>query len=292
MTRPSFPLGAALVAGGALCWSFAGVVTRSLQANPWEIVFWRSVVMSLVLGGSMLVFDRAATLDALRRAWRAMLLSAFCLSGAFVGFFVALQHTTVANTLVVTASAPLIAALLARVFLGEAVRPATWIAMLAAIGGVSLTVVDSLSVTGFVGPLLALFCAISFAANMVVIRTRPDVNMMFSVVLGGIVSALITLPLAWPFPAPANEIPWLAFLGIVQLGLGLVLFTLGLRHLPAATASLVGLLETVLGPLWVWLAFGETPGLYGFIGGGVILGALALNTLWEARAARPRPAPA
>ena len=128
MTRPSFALGVALVAGAALCWSFAGVVTRSLQANPWEIVFWRSVVMALAIGAYLLVFDRTATLEALRRAWRAMLLSAFCLSGAFVGFFVALDHTTVANTLVVTASAPLIAALLARLFLGETVRPATWIA--------------------------------------------------------------------------------------------------------------------------------------------------------------------
>jgi drug/metabolite transporter (DMT)-like permease len=292
MTRPSFAIGVALVAGGALCWSFAGVVTRSLQANAWEIVFWRSVVMSLTIGGYLMVFDRSATLDAIGRAWRAMLLSAFCLSGAFVGFFLALEHTTVANTLVVTASAPLIAALLARIFLGETVRPATWLAMLAAIGGVTLTVVDSLSGTGIAGPLLALGCAISFAANMVVIRTRPDVNMMFSVVLAGIVSALVTLPLAWPFPAPAHEIPWLAFLGVVQLGLGLVLFTLGLRHLPAATASLVGLLETVLGPLWVWLAFGESPGLFGFVGGGVILGALALNTLWEARAARLRLAAA
>ena len=281
-----------LCPGGALCWSFAGVVTRSLQANPWEIVFWRSAVMSLTIGGYLLIFDRAVTLDAIRRAWPAMLLSAFCLSGAFVGFFVALEHTTVANTLVVTASAPLIAALLARLFLGEAVRPATWVAMLAAIGGVTLTVVDSLAGTGIAGPLMALGCAICFAANMVVIRTRPDVNMMFSVVLGGIVSALITLPLAWPFPAPSHEIPWLAFLGVVQLGLGLVLFTLGLRHLPAATASLVGLLETVLGPFWVWLAFGEQPGFYGFLGGGVILGALALNTILEARAARVRLAPA
>lgn len=292
MTRPSFALGVALVAGGALCWSFAGVVTRSLQSNPWEIVFWRSVVMAPTIGLYLMVFDRAATLDALRRAWRAMLLSAFCLSGAFVGFFVALQHTSVANTLVVTASAPLIAALLARLFLNEAVRAATWVAMLAAMGGVALTVVDSLSGDGLAGPVLALFCATCFAANMVVLRTRPDVNMMPSVVLGGIVSALITLPLAWPFPAPSHEIPWLAFLGIVQLGMGLVLFTLGLRHLPAATASLVALLETVLGPLWVWLGFGETPGLYGFIGGGVVLGALAFNTLLEARANRAGLAPA
>jgi len=292
MTRPSFALGVALVAGGAVCWSFAGIVTRFLQANAWEIVFWRSVVMALVIGGYLMAFHRASTLDGLRRAWRAMLLSAFCLTGAFVGFFVALQYTTVANTLVVTASAPLIAALLARVFLGEMVRPGTWLAMLAAIGGVTLTVVDSLKSDGLIGPVLALCCAISFAANMVVLRTRRDVNMMPSVVLGGIVSAVITLPLAWPFPAPAHELPWLAFLGIVQLGLGLVLFTLGLRHLPAATASLVGLLETVLGPFWVWLAFGESPGLYGFIGGGAILGALALNTLYEARATRARLAPA
>jgi drug/metabolite transporter (DMT)-like permease len=165
------------------------------------------------------------------------------------------------------------------------VRWNTWLAMLAALAGVGMMVNDSLSTHGFAGSVLAVGCAACFATNMVVLRTRPDVDMMPTVVLAGLISAAITLPLAWPFPAPAREVPWLAFLGIVQLGLGLVLFTIGLRYLPAAQASLVALLETVLGPLWVWLAIGETPSAAGLLGGAVVLGALIANTLLEGRMA-------
>jgi drug/metabolite transporter (DMT)-like permease len=90
-----------------------------------------------------------------------------------------------------------------------------------------------------------------------------------------------------------REVPWLAFLGIVQVGLGLVLLTIGLRYLPAAQASLVALLETVLGPLWVWLVVGEAPSAAGLAGGAVVLGALVVNTVLEGRkaaAARERVA--
>ncbi len=285
MTRPSYMLGVALVAGGALCWSFGGLVVRSLQANTWEVVFWRSLFMAIVVGLYLAVWRRQTTVYGLRHALGPMLLSGLCLSGSFIVFILALREATVANVLVVTASAPLMAALLARVVLREPVRWNTWLAMMAALVGVGLMVNDSLSTHGMAGSVLALVCAACFATNMVVLRTRPDVDMMPTVVLGGLISAAITLPLAWPFPAPLHEVPWLAFLGIVQLGLGLVLFTLGIRYLPAAQASLVALLETVLGPLWVWLALGEAPSAVGLLGGGVVLGALAANTLLEGRAA-------
>lgn len=285
MTRHPYALGVGLVAGGAVCWSFGGLVVRSLEASAWEVVFWRSAVMAVVVGLYLAIWHRPAALYGLRHALGAMLLSGLCLSGAFVGFILALKETTVANVLVVTASAPLMAALMARVILREPVRWNTWLAMLAALAGVGLMVNDSLSTHGFAGSLLAVGCAACFATNMVVLRTRPDVDMMPTVVLAGLISAAITLPLAWPFPAPAREVPWLAFLGVVQLGLGLVLFTLGLRYLPAAQASLVALLETVLGPLWVWLAIGETPSATGLLGGAVVLGALVANTLVEGRMA-------
>jgi drug/metabolite transporter (DMT)-like permease len=177
----------------------------------------------------------------------------------------------------------LLAALMARAVLREPVRWNTWLALLAALAGVGVMVGDSLSAHGLAGSLLALLCAACFATHKVVLRTRPDIDMVPTVVVAGVISAVITLPLAWPFTAPASEVPWLAFLGIVQLGLGLVLFTIGLRYLPVAQAGLIALLETVLGPLWVWLAIGETPSTAGLAGGAIVLGALAANTLLEGR---------
>src|SRR5262245_22724509 len=157
--------------------------------------------------------------------------------------------------------------------------------MVATLAGVGLMVGDSLSTDGFAGPALAIYCTAYFATNVVVLRTRSDVDMMPTVVLTGLMSAAITLPMAWPFPAPLREVPWLAFLGIVQLGLGLVLFTIGLRYLPAAQANLVALLETVLGPLWVWIAIRETPSTAALLGGAVVLAALVANIALEGRIA-------
>jgi drug/metabolite transporter (DMT)-like permease len=291
MNRSSFVLGAALVAGGAVCWSFGGLVVRSLEASAWEIVFWRSLFMALVVGLYLAAWQRPSTAHALRHAPGLLLLCGLCLSGAFIGFILALRETTVANVLVVLAATPLLAALLARAVLHEPVRWNTWLALLAALAGVAVMVGDSLAAHGLAGSLLALFCAACFATHKVALRTRPDIDMVPTVVVAGVLSAAITLPLAWPFTAPAREVPWLAFLGIVQLGLGLVLFTIGLRHLPVAQAGLIALLETVLGPLWVWLAVGEAPGTAGLAGAAIVLGALAANTLLEGRfAARMRDA--
>jgi drug/metabolite transporter (DMT)-like permease len=283
MTGNRYALGIALVAGAAVCWSFGGLVVRTLHASAWEIVFWRSAVMAVVVGSYLAVWSRRTALDGLRLAPGTMLLSGLCLSGSFIVFILAVKETPVANVLVVMASAPLMAALLARLILREPVRWNTWLAMAAALLGVGLMVNDSLSTHGLTGSILAICCAACFATNIVVLRTRSDVDMMPTVVLAGAMSAAVTLPLAWPFSAPLSEVPWLAFLGVVQLGLGLVLFTIGLRHLPAAQASLVALLETVLGPLWVWIAIAEAPGTAGLLGGAVVLGALVVNTLVEGR---------
>ena len=285
MTRHPYAVGVALVAGAAVCWSFGGVVVRSLEASAWEVVFWRSLFMALVVALYLAIWQRRGSIEGLRRAAGPMLLSGLCMAGSFIGFILALRETTVANVLVVLASAPLMAALMARVFLREPIRGHTWLVMVAALIGVGLMVNGSLSTHGWTGSLLAIACAAAFATNMVVLRARPDVDMMPTVVLAGLISAAITLPLAWPFPAPLRDVPWLAFLGVVQLGLGLVLFTLGLRYLPAAQAGLVALLETVLGPFWVWLAIGEAPSDAGLLGGAVVLGALVANTLVESRAA-------
>ncbi|HJQ59947.1 MAG TPA: EamA family transporter [Vineibacter sp.] len=288
MTRHPYALGVALVAGAALCWSFGGVVVRTLTAGAWEVVFWRSAFMAIAVGLFLAIWQRQRALDGLRQAGGAMLLSGVCMATSFITFILALRETTVANVLVVLASAPLIAAVMAWLVLREPVRGHTWAVMVVVLAGVGLMVHDSLSTHGIAGSLLAVLCAGSFATNMVVVRARPGIDMMPMVVLAGLMAAIVALPLAWPFPAPLREVPWLAFLGIVQVGLGLVLFTIGLRYLPAAQASLVALLETVLGPLWVWLVVGEAPSAAGLAGGTVVLGAVVMNTLLEGRVFRTK----
>jgi drug/metabolite transporter (DMT)-like permease len=117
----------------------------------------------------------------------------------------------------------------------------------------------------------------------VVLRGAREVNMIPAIVVGGVLSALVSLPLADHAGAGGLNLFLIFLLGVVQLGLGAVLYIFGARHLPAAETTLIALLESVLAPLWVWLLLAETPTPYGLAGGAVVLGAVAALTLASAR---------
>jgi len=113
----------------------------------------------------------------------------------------------------------------------------------------------------------------------VIVRRHPDVPMAPAAVLATALTALVALPLATPFEASGRDLTLLAFFGVAQFGVGFLLFMKGARLLPAAETSLIGMLETVLGPIWVWIVLGERPGDAALAGGALILGALLANTL-------------
>jgi drug/metabolite transporter (DMT)-like permease len=282
--------GLLLVAAAAVLWSTGGLFVRWLDGvDVWALVFWRSAFAAVFLTGFIVWRDgrrAAAVFGAM--GWPGLLV-AVCFAGASTAFVVAVQLTTVANVLVVLATAPLLAALLGRVVLGEPVRPRTWAAMLAALAGVALMVSDSIGRGALAGDAIAFITAIGLAVATVTIRRHRDVRMTPATALGTAIAAVATAPLAGTLAVAAPDFALLAGFGTLQYGLGLALFATGARLAPAAQVALLGLIEPILGPLWAWLVLGEHPGAMALAGGAVVLGALVANTMLEQRRCRQAP---
>ncbi len=285
----------------ATLWSMAGVVTRNLNVElqadgRFEITFWRSFFAALTVAVFLLVVRR----DGLRPVWATGwpgLISGCTWALMYVCFMLALTRTTVANTLIVLSIGPLLTALLAWAVLRAPIPRRTWIAIGAAMAGMAWMFGAGGSGTGgptaqhAVGMLIALVVPMASAINLVTLqKTRAQVDLMPAVFLGGALSALVMLPLAWPFQAAAQDIAWLAFLGVFQLGVPCMLMVAAARHLSAPEIALLALLEVILGPLWAWLGAGEVPAAATLTGGAIVLAALVINEL-AALGARQRAAP-
>ena len=207
-------------------------------------------------------------------------ISGLLFAGMMICFILALSLTTVANTLVVGSISPFVAALCGRLFLGENVAPRTWLAMIAAIGGITMMFYDALSSGGWAGNLIALCIPLGFGANVVILRKyRAAVDMVPSVLLAGIFSALIALPFALPLSVSASDLALISIMGVVQLGVGLLLMMAAVRFLSSAEIGLLSILEIVFGTLSVWVLIGERPTQAALIGGGIVIAALAVNQI-------------
>jgi drug/metabolite transporter (DMT)-like permease len=286
---PDPTLGAWLVLASAVTWSFGGVFARLLAAlDPWTVVFWRSLFAALTLAAFLLARDGVrGFLPGFRALGLPGVAVGLAFASASTAFVVALQHTTVANILLVQAGAPLVAAVLARVALGERVSRATAAAIAGVFVGVAVMVSGSLTGAGSpLGDALALWITFAFASATVITRRYASVRMVPAACLGAAVAAGVAATQAPALAAGSRELALLFGFGALSLGGGLALFVTGARLVPAAVAALLGVAETVLGPVWVWLAFGETPGARTLLGGGLVLAALLGHLAFAARRAR------
>jgi drug/metabolite transporter (DMT)-like permease len=279
-----------LMIGATLCWASAGVLVRSMHLDDgWEITFWRSVFMTLALGGWLWLRHRGGFVRQVRAVGLPGLMSGGLLTVMFIGFILAMTHTTVANTLIVVSSAPFLSALFGWLWLRERVPARTWIAMTAAMAGIAVMFVGAVSNERWLGAVIALVVPVGFGLNVVLLRRmRASVDMIPGILLAGIISAAVTLPFALPFEADLHDLGLLALMGAVQLALGCALMVVASRHLSAAEIGLTSILETVFGTLAVWALVGERPSNAALIGGALVIGALVAN---QAVAYRTRPQP-
>lgn len=275
-----------LMIGATLCWASAGVLVRNMHVTDgWEITFWRSLFMTIFLGSWLALRHRGSVIAKVRAVGLPGLISAALLTAMYIGFILALSQTTVANTLVVTSSAPFFSALFGSLALRERVAGRTWLAMAVATSGIVLMFVESLSGEGWKGMLLALVVPVAFGANVVILRKmHASVDMIPGILLSGVLSMAVTLPMALPFEVNGPDLGLLALMGAVQLGLGCVLMVIASKHLSAAEIGLTSILEIVFGTLSVWLLVGEQPGSAALAGGMMVIGALAANQLVAVRA--------
>ncbi len=276
--------GVILVLMAGVFWSSMGIGIRLIeQANVWQILFYRSIALALFLFTVISLRSGWKPLATIRRAGLAGAIGGLSLVAAFAGGIYALQTTTVANAMFLFASAPFMAALFGWIVLRESVRRATWIAMGFALAGVAVMVINGISLGRAAGNLSALFSAFGFAVFTITLRWGRLEDMMPAVFLAGVFAILISgavcLSAGYDFEIPANDIGIALAMGVFQVGLGLTIFTIGSRVVPAAELALLSMTEVVLGPLWTWLFIGETASPLTLLGGAVLMLAIAGNAL-------------
>ncbi len=259
-----------------MAWSTAGGLQRELSVGVTTQVAGRALFAFLALAVLVSVRYRGRTIAAFRGMGIAGLGVAVCTAVASGTFIVALNHATVANVLFIQAVAPIVAALLAWIALGESVTARAGVAMAVALIGVGLMVGGPGS-GGVVGVSLSLLMTVAFAVSVVITRSRRDISMAPAICLSQLLLVLVVGPFAHPASVGQHDLLFLVLLGVGQMGVGLVLFTMGTRLIAASEVALIILLEVVLGPFWAWVAVSETPALMTLVGGGVVVAAVLLQ---------------
>ena len=267
-----------------LLWSIAGVVTRHLDsATSFEATAWRSVFSAaalIVVLARLRGFPALAT--TLRSGDRMLWISGACWAVMFTAFMIAITMTTVANVLVTMAIAPLLTALVARVVLGQQLPTRTWAAIVVAGIGIGWMYAHEFAladVRQLAGTAVAFGVPVAAAINWTVIQRsrRGEVDLLVAVLIGAILSTLVTAPLALPLHASGHDIGLLALLGVAQLAIPCLIAVAAARYLPAPEAALLSLLEIIFGVTWTWLGADEVPGPHVLAGGALVVGALIAN---------------
>jgi drug/metabolite transporter (DMT)-like permease len=275
-----------------LAFAFAGIILlspeslliRLVEVDRWTLLFWRGTLMCVgLLVASVVLARSAAVIGAIGKAG---MLVALLFGIQTVLFIVSITNTEVANTLVALSAAPLFAAIYQRVFFGLPISRRLLAVIIVAMLGIGIMVSGSLGRGNVWGDLAGLGAAAGLGGSFVVIGHHPDRTMVPALGLGGLVTALLVLPLASPFTATASDFRYLAISGLVVLPLGFGLLAVAPRYIPGAEVALITLLEVVLGPLWVWLALEEVPAPAAVLGGSIVIGALAFNAAAMLRASR------
>jgi len=286
-----FAAGALCVLAGGLCWSFTGVFVRLAPSlDPWQFLVYRGLGVAAAFA---LIGGRRGAISGLRRLGALGVVTTVALSVAAIGFIVALKMTSVATALFLCSCAPLLSALLGFVVLGERLSARQIGAVALGFGGLTIILSGGFEAGRLVGDLWGLACALSFAIVSVCTRLAPRRDfrpaMVGYGVLSAAASAAVCLGEGVTLAAPPLEALAGFGAGFLLIGLGFALFLRGAPSVPAVGQTMLAQTETIFGPVWVWLLFGETPAATTLIGGLVILAAVVTMALAGGGSAPPPP---
>ena len=272
-------IGAALALGGGALLSLAGITLRHMDsAGGWQILFYRSLTFLVVVAAYLAIRYRTRVVDAFVRVGKPGIVVALSLGLGSACYVFALLLTTIANALFIVSAAPFMTAILGWLWLRERVTPTTWVAMMFALAGIALMVVNGVQSGRLLGNVVALGAPVSFAVMLVALRSAGDRDMIPAICLAGVVSAGLGLAMMDSLAISRHDLLLCLFLGVVQYTGGFVLLALGARYLPAAEVALLALSEIVLAPIWVWIGVGEVPTVFTLVGGGIVLAAVVAHS--------------
>ncbi len=281
----------------ATLWSTGGVFIKSVSLDAFQISFWRSLFAALTIVA--IVKPRKISLDSVT------FFASLAYAATLVLFVVANKLTTAANAILLQYTAPIYILVLAHIILHERITLLQVGTVALCLVGMAIFFLDRISPEGYLGNALAVLSGVCFAFMTVFLRKQREDNPAESLLLGNLLIVFVTGGIVmWQasenpkgvlhpdvyfgFAVSTADSIMVAFLGIFQIGIPYILFTKGMRSLRALDASLVGMLEPVLNPLWVLFVIGETPSLYAVFGGVVIIVAVLIQSLWSPQV-KPTP---
>ncbi|WP_411676421.1 DMT family transporter [Caproicibacter sp.] len=268
-----------LMIGSALLWSIAGALIKLLPWNPFIISGFRS----LLAAGVMFLYIRHAGIKICVN--RYSILSCLTLCGLLFSFVVANKLTTAANAIVLEYSAPAFIVVFSALIFKQRFHPADVFAVAGTMFGIALFFFDRLSAGGLLGSCIALFSGVLMALNFIVSARADTDTRMSGILFAHLATAVIGVPVIF-FDPPvfsAQSLTAILILGIFQLGVPYVLYGLALKNCPPLACSLIGTLEPLLNPIWVFLFYGEAPGRYALFGGALVLISITGWCVWRDR---------
>ncbi len=293
-TQAAFPAsrtyitGMALVIAAGTCLSFGGLLFRLISSSDvWQVFLYRSVFLILAMVPIILYANKGKFFSIFYRAGWNGVIAGFCLALASVSFITSLTYTTVANAAFMVGSVPFFSALLGWWLLREKVSKQTVIAIAVAFCGMGLMMGAGIGDGQILGSFLALYASLAFACYTVILRWNERAEMLPSVFWSGVfVAGFAFVILVFPSPFRASygiselaisghDLALCMTMGMAQMALGLILYTIGAKWVPAAELGLATLVEPVLGTLWVWIFINEVPSNMTLAGGVIIMAAIA-----------------
>ncbi len=276
--------GVALLIPDALALRLSGL-------EDWNAVFWRSLLSGMVMLMILLLSRRQrAPSTAMTLGASGFILTA-CIAVASIGFVLSLMYTSVANTLIILALAPMFSALYDRLFRHQRLALRTWLAIVCCLCGVIILVADGFNSGSQLGNLLALMTAILLGIEFSLMASVPHQQLWPALGLGyllaALIAALLSLLTATTLSLAGANLVAVAAMGLVIIPFAFMLISQGPRYLPAPEVAMLMMLETVCAPFLVWVVLDEDPGRYALIGGALVIGTLiwhsALDLIQERR---------
>jgi drug/metabolite transporter (DMT)-like permease len=264
-----------LIALVAVLWSSGGLLIKLVSWNPLALAGMRSLISAVFL----LVLARGRRFNFSPVA----LAGALAYAATLISFVAATKLTTAANAILLQYTAPIYVALLGGWFLHEHINWKDWLAIAAVLGGMSFFFLGRLSLTGMSGNLLAIGSGLFFASLVLLLRKQKDANPLQSIIMGNIFVFFIGLPFCHALQFSKGNIAGILALGIFQIAIPYLLYSIAIRHVRAFDAVLVMTLEPVLNPIWVWLVIAEVPGPWSIVGGLIVISAILLHGFFSHR---------
>ena len=262
-----------------LMWSTSGLLVKLVPWNALVIAGYRSILTGVIMG----VYMRMRRMRLVRN--RQSFAIAAALVATYITYLPAVKLTTAANAIVLEYTAPVYVLLFSAIFRKQPMRRGDVLAVLLTLIGVALCFLDQIGGGSLLGNLLGLASGVCFGAMFTLSGGADEETRMSGMLLSQILMGLLCAPLAFVYDTPVTtmNILFLVLMGVVQLGIPNILYSLSVRYVSPLTCSLISSIQPLINPVWVYLALGERPGKYAFIGGAVVLVTITLWYAWDAQ---------